>query len=84
MAAASGSRGDAPADDNERLNMGSREGSSGQADVSHLRQIPAVDELLGREALRALEQRVGRRLVVDATRKVLQSLRGTNCRRRNR
>jgi len=76
MAAASGSRGDAPADDNERLNMGSREGSSGQADVSHLRQIPAVDELLGREALRALEQRVGHRLVVDATRKVLQTLRG--------
>jgi L-seryl-tRNA(Ser) seleniumtransferase len=55
--------------------MGSREGSSGQAEVSHLRQIPAVDELLGREALRALEQRVGRRLLVEATRKVLQSLR---------
>jgi L-seryl-tRNA(Ser) seleniumtransferase len=42
---------------------------------SLLRQIPAVDELLGREALRALENRVGRRLVVDATRKVLQGLR---------
>jgi L-seryl-tRNA(Ser) seleniumtransferase len=55
--------------------MGSRESSSGQADVSHLRQIPAVDELLGREALRALEGRVGRRLVVDATRRVLQGLR---------
>jgi len=41
-----------------------------------LRQIPAVDELLNRDALRALEARVGRRLVVDATRKVLQSLRG--------
>lgn len=40
-----------------------------------LRQIPAVDELLGRKALRALEARVGRRLLVDATRKVLQSLR---------
>jgi L-seryl-tRNA(Ser) seleniumtransferase len=40
-----------------------------------LRQIPAVDELLSREALRALEARVGRRLLVDATRKVLQSLR---------
>jgi L-seryl-tRNA(Ser) seleniumtransferase len=47
-----------------------------QTEVSLLRQIPAVDELLGREALRALEKRVGRRLVVDATRKVLQSLRG--------
>jgi L-seryl-tRNA(Ser) seleniumtransferase len=42
---------------------------------SLLRQIPAVDELLGRDSLRALENRVGRRLVVDATRKVLQSLR---------
>ncbi len=40
-----------------------------------LRQIPAVDELLGREALRALENRRGRRMVVDATRKVLQGLR---------
>ncbi len=42
---------------------------------SLLRQIPAVDELLGRDSLRALESRVGRRLVVDATRKVLQGLR---------
>ncbi len=56
--------------------MGFPENSSEQAAVSLLRQIPAVDELLGREALRALEARVGRRLVVDATRKVLQSLRG--------
>jgi L-seryl-tRNA(Ser) seleniumtransferase len=47
-----------------------------RAEVSLLRQIPAVDELLGREALRALEGRVGHRLVVDATRQVLQSLRG--------
>ena len=44
--------------------------------MSLLRQIPAVDELLSREALRQLEARVGRRLVVDSTRKVLQSLRG--------
>lgn len=42
---------------------------------SLLRQIPAVDELLGRKALRALEDRLGRRRVVDATRKVLQGLR---------
>ncbi len=41
-----------------------------------LRQIPAVDELLGREALRALEKRVGHRLVVEATRQVIQGLRG--------
>jgi L-seryl-tRNA(Ser) seleniumtransferase len=47
-----------------------------RAQVSLLRQIPAVDELLGREAVRALEGRVGHRLVVDATRQVLQSLRG--------
>ena len=40
-----------------------------------LRQIPAVDELLGREGIRALEARAGRRLVVEATRKVLQSVR---------
>ncbi len=55
--------------------MGLPETGSEQVELSLLRQIPAVDELLGREALRALEQRVGRRLVVDATRKVLQSLR---------
>ena len=48
---------------------------TGGVGESLLRQIPAVDELLGREALRALETRLGRRMVVDATRKVLQSLR---------
>ncbi len=47
-----------------------------RASVSLLRQIPAVDELLSRAELRLLEARVGRRLLVDATRKVLQSLRG--------
>jgi L-seryl-tRNA(Ser) seleniumtransferase len=52
-----------------RLNGG------GAVGESLLRQIPSVDELLGREALRALEARLGRRLVVDSTRKVLQSLR---------
>ncbi len=40
-----------------------------------LRQIPAVDELLNRQSLRELEARVGHRLVVEATRKVLQGLR---------
>ena len=55
--------------------MKAPETSSGDAELSLLRQIPAVDELLGRAALRALEARVGRRLVVDATRKVLQGLR---------
>ena len=45
------------------------------ADGSLLRQIPAVDELLNRQSLRELEGRVGHRLVVEATRKVLQNLR---------
>ena len=40
-----------------------------------LRQIPAVDGLLNRANLRDLEGRVGHRLVVEATRKVLQGLR---------
>ncbi|HLY59863.1 MAG TPA: L-seryl-tRNA(Sec) selenium transferase [Terriglobia bacterium] len=40
-----------------------------------LRQIPPVDELLGRESLREVEKRVGRRLLVEATRKTIQSLR---------
>lgn len=52
------------------------ESGSERGVASLLRQIPAVDELLNRQALRALGARVGRRLVVDATRKVLQSLRG--------
>src|SRR5271157_966104 len=40
-----------------------------------LRQIPAVDDLLHRQSLRELEDRVGHRLLVEVTRKVLQSLR---------
>jgi L-seryl-tRNA(Ser) seleniumtransferase len=52
------------------------ESSSERAEASLLRQIPAVDELLGRATLRALVEHVGRRLLVDATRRVLQSLRG--------
>ena len=40
-----------------------------------LRQIPAVDELLGRDALRQLETHLGHRVVVEATRKVLQNVR---------
>ncbi len=55
--------------------MGSPETSFEPADTALLRQIPAVDDLLGRDALRGLEARVGRRVLVDATRKVLQSLR---------
>jgi L-seryl-tRNA(Ser) seleniumtransferase len=54
----------------------SHEANINPADAALLRQIPAVDELLGRPALRELEARVGRRLLVDSTRKVLQGLRG--------
>jgi len=53
----------------------SHEANINPSDVALLRQIPAVDELLGRPALRELEARVGRRLLVDSTRKVLQGLR---------
>ncbi len=56
--------------------MGSRETEHNPTELALLRQIPAVDELLGRAALRELESRVGRRLLVDATRRVLQGLRG--------
>ena len=40
-----------------------------------LRQIPAVNEMLNRTALKELEARVGRRLVVECTRRVVQRLR---------
>jgi L-seryl-tRNA(Ser) seleniumtransferase len=40
-----------------------------------LRQIPSVDELLNRQSLRELEARVGHRLVVEVTRKVLEGKR---------
>jgi L-seryl-tRNA(Ser) seleniumtransferase len=41
-----------------------------------LRQIPSVDDLLSRPALRALEPSAGRALVLAAARDVLQALRG--------
>ncbi len=40
-----------------------------------LRQIPAVNELLGRTALKDLQARAGRSLVVESTRRVLRRLR---------
>jgi L-seryl-tRNA(Ser) seleniumtransferase len=40
-----------------------------------LRQIPSVDELLGRESLKQLEEELGHRVVVQAARTVLQSVR---------
>jgi L-seryl-tRNA(Ser) seleniumtransferase len=40
-----------------------------------LRQIPAVNEMMNRTALKQLEARVGRRLVVECTRRVVQRLR---------
>jgi len=55
--------------------MDSIETNSERAVASLLRQIPAVDELLSREALRELEMRVGRQMLVETARKVLQSLR---------
>ena len=60
--------------------MDSPKSSPEPATGSLLRQIPAVDELLNRQSLRELEGRVGHRLVVEVTRKVLQSLReGISC-----
>src|SRR5438094_8018275 len=49
--------------------------NEGSSAVSLLRQIPSVDELLSRAALGGLEARVGRRALVDVTRKVLDGLR---------
>jgi L-seryl-tRNA(Ser) seleniumtransferase len=40
-----------------------------------LRQIPSVDELLGRETLRRLEAELGHRVVLQAARTVLQDVR---------
>ncbi len=42
---------------------------------SLLRQIPAVDDLLAGQALRAVEKRLGRRAVVESSRKTLDALR---------
>jgi L-seryl-tRNA(Ser) seleniumtransferase len=42
---------------------------------SLLRQIPSVDELLNRQSLHELDARLGHRLVVEVTRKVLESKR---------
>jgi L-seryl-tRNA(Ser) seleniumtransferase len=49
--------------------------SDANAMTELLRQIPAVDELLGREGLKKLESEFGHRVVVQAVRTVLQSLR---------
>ncbi len=49
------------------------------ASASLLRKIPAVDELLNRPGLRDLEKRLGHRLAVEVTRKVLQNLRDKVC-----
>jgi len=51
------------------------EGDAGAATTGLLRQIPAVNELLGRTALRDLQAHAGRRLVVESTRRVLRRLR---------
>ncbi len=49
--------------------------SDANAVTGLLRQIPSVDELLGRESLRRLEAELGHRVVVEAARTVLQSVR---------
>ena len=51
------------------------EGDAGAATTGLLRQIPAVNELLGRTALKDLQAHAGRRLVVECTRRVLRRLR---------
>src|SRR5208337_1715458 len=51
------------------------EGDAGPATTGLLRQIPAVNELLDRTALRDLQAHAGRDLVVECTRRVLQRLR---------
>jgi len=51
------------------------EGDAGPATTGLLRQIPAVNELLDRTALRDLRAHAGRDLVVECTRRVLQRLR---------
>ena len=49
--------------------------SNANAVTDLLRQIPSVDDLLGSEALRQLEAEIGRRVVVQAARSVLQGVR---------
>jgi L-seryl-tRNA(Ser) seleniumtransferase len=51
------------------------EGDAGPATGGLLRQIPAVNELLDRTALRDLQAHAGRGLVVECTRRVLRRLR---------
>jgi L-seryl-tRNA(Ser) seleniumtransferase len=48
---------------------------AGPAATALLRQIPAVNELLSRTALRDLQARVGRRVLLESTRQALQRLR---------
>jgi L-seryl-tRNA(Ser) seleniumtransferase len=50
------------------------EGAESKA-TTLLRKIPAVDELLGRDALRQLQAQLGHRVVVEATRSVLSNVR---------
>lgn len=50
-------------------------GSHGSSTRELLRQIPSVDELLGREGLRRLQAEIGRRIIVQAARDVLQTVR---------
>jgi L-seryl-tRNA(Ser) seleniumtransferase len=49
--------------------------SHANAATELLRQIPSVDELLGRESLKQLEAELGHRVLLQAARAVLQSVR---------
>jgi len=51
------------------------ERDAGPEGTALLRQIPAVNEVLNRAALKELEARMGRHLMVECTRRVLQRLR---------
>ncbi|HET9178316.1 MAG TPA: L-seryl-tRNA(Sec) selenium transferase [Terriglobia bacterium] len=49
--------------------------SHANAATEMLRQIPSVDELLGRDGLKRLEAELGHRVVVEAARTILQEMR---------
>lgn len=49
--------------------------SRANAAAEMLRQIPSVDELLGRDALKRLQAELGHRVVVEAARSILQEMR---------
>src|SRR5690349_19370609 len=71
--------GDHPRAIKEASTQGPSQAGSDMKEVAGelLRQIPAVDELLLRPALQNLQEHLGRRLVLESVREVLQRLRAT-------